>query len=64
VPAKRGASLPRLQASRVDFHSYTEEYLAAGNELVRNILLAAVASLAKVEAQRISERGPAGPDWP
>jgi DNA invertase Pin-like site-specific DNA recombinase len=52
--------LQRLQANSVDFHSYTEEYLATDNELVRNILLAVMASLAKVEAQRISERTKAG----
>ena len=52
--------LQRLQANGVDFHSYTEEYLATDNELVRNILLAVMASLAKVEAQRISERTKAG----
>jgi DNA invertase Pin-like site-specific DNA recombinase len=52
--------LQRLQAHGVDFHSYTEEYLATDNELVRNILLAVMASLAKVEAQRISERTKAG----
>ena len=52
--------LQRLQANGVDVHSYTEEYLATDNELVRNILLAVMASLAKVEAQRISERTKAG----
>jgi len=40
----------------VAFHSYTEAHLATDNELVRNILLALLASLAKVEAQKISER--------
>ena len=29
--------LQRLQANGVDFHSYTEEYLATDNELVRNV---------------------------
>ena len=52
--------LQRLQANGVDVHSYTEEYLATDNELVRNILLAVMASLAKVEAQRISGRTKAG----
>jgi hypothetical protein len=42
------------------FHSYTEPHLATDNELVRNILLALLASLAKVEAQKISERTKAG----
>jgi DNA invertase Pin-like site-specific DNA recombinase len=44
----------------VSFHSYTEPHLATDNELVRNILLALLASLAKVEAQKISERTKAG----
>src|SRR5262249_50709994 len=35
-------------------------HLATDNELVRNILLALLASLAKVEAQKISERTRAG----
>jgi DNA invertase Pin-like site-specific DNA recombinase len=48
--------LQRLQANGVDFHSFTEEYLASDNELVRNILLAVMSSLAKVEVLRISER--------
>lgn len=52
--------LQRLQAHDVDFHSYTEEYLATDNELVRNILLAVMSSLAKVESQRIGERTKAG----
>jgi DNA invertase Pin-like site-specific DNA recombinase len=34
--------------------------LATDNELVRNILLALLSSLAKVEAQKISERTKAG----
>jgi DNA invertase Pin-like site-specific DNA recombinase len=37
-----------------------EPHLATDNELVRNILLALLASLAKVEAQKISERTKAG----
>src|SRR5262249_26048893 len=44
----------------VVFHSYTEPHLATDNELVRNILLALLSSLAKVEAQKISERTKAG----
>ena len=42
------------------FHSYTEPHLATDNELVRNILLALLSSLAKVEAQKISDRTKAG----
>ena len=44
----------------VAFHSYTEPHLATDNELVRNILLALLSSLAKLEAQKISERTKAG----
>src|SRR5262249_29631945 len=52
--------LQRLASYGVGFHSYTEAHLATDNELVRNILLALLASLAKVEAQKISERTKAG----
>jgi DNA invertase Pin-like site-specific DNA recombinase len=54
------AHLQRLQTYGVSFHSYTEPHLSTDNELVRNILLALLASLAKVEAQKISERTKAG----
>jgi DNA invertase Pin-like site-specific DNA recombinase len=52
--------LQRLSACGVGFHSYTEAHLATDNELVRNILLALLASLAKLEAQKIGERTKAG----
>jgi|SRR5215471_12801660 len=52
--------LQRLARCGVGFHSYTEPHLATDNELVRNILLALLASLAKVESQKISERTRAG----
>ena len=52
--------LQRLASYGVAFHSYTEAHLATDNELVRNILLALLASLAKVEAQKISDRTKAG----
>jgi DNA invertase Pin-like site-specific DNA recombinase len=52
--------LQRLSSYGVTFHSYTEVHLATDNELVRNILLALLASLAKVEAQKISIRTKAG----
>jgi DNA invertase Pin-like site-specific DNA recombinase len=51
--------LQRLSSYGVAFHSYTEPHLATDNELVRNILLALLSSLAKVEAaapSRKSER--------
>lgn len=41
--------LQRLTAAGVAFHSYTEPHLSTENELVRDILLAIMASLAKVE---------------
>jgi DNA invertase Pin-like site-specific DNA recombinase len=52
--------LQRLSSHGVAFHSYTEAHLATDNELVRNVLLALLSSLAKVEAQKISERTRAG----
>jgi DNA invertase Pin-like site-specific DNA recombinase len=52
--------LQRLSSHGVNFHSYTEPHLATDNELVRNILLALLASLAKVEAQKIGDRTRAG----
>ncbi len=52
--------LQRLTSYGVSFHSYTEPHLATDNELVRNILLALLSSLAKVEAQKINERTKAG----
>jgi DNA invertase Pin-like site-specific DNA recombinase len=52
--------LQRLSSDGVAFHSYTEAHLATDNELVRNVLLALLSSLAKVEAQKISERTKAG----
>ena len=54
------AHLQRLTSFGVSFHSYTEPHLSSDNELVRNILLALLSSLAKVEAQKISERTKAG----
>jgi DNA invertase Pin-like site-specific DNA recombinase len=52
--------LQRLSSYGVAFHSYTEPHLATDNELVRNVLLALLSSLAKVEAQKIAERTRAG----
>jgi DNA invertase Pin-like site-specific DNA recombinase len=52
--------LQGLSSHGVAFHSYTEAHLATDNELVRNVLLALLSSLAKVEAQKISERTKAG----
>lgn len=58
--AKTVAHLQRLNAAGVSFHSYTEEMLSTDNELVRDILIAVMASLAKQEAIKISERTKAG----
>jgi DNA invertase Pin-like site-specific DNA recombinase len=52
--------LQRLASYGVSFHSYTEAHLATDNEMVRNILLSVMSSLAKVEAQKIGERTRAG----
>jgi DNA invertase Pin-like site-specific DNA recombinase len=52
--------LQRLSSYDVAFHSYSKPHFATDNELVRNILLALLSSLAKVEAQKISERTKAG----
>jgi DNA invertase Pin-like site-specific DNA recombinase len=52
--------LQQLTPHGVSFHSYTESHLATDNELARNIILATLSSLAKVEAQKISERTKAG----
>ena len=52
--------LQRLSSYGIAFHSYTETHLATDNELVRNVLLALLSSLAKVEAQKIAERTKAG----
>jgi hypothetical protein len=51
---------PTVGLQRSSFHSYIEPHLATDNELVRNILLALLSSLAKVEAQKISDRTKAG----
>ena len=52
--------LQRLNACGVAFHSYTEPLMSTDNELVRDIVLAVMASLAKQEAIKISQRTKAG----
>ena len=52
--------LQQLDSCGVKFHSYTEPYLNTDQELVRDILLAVLSSLAKQERRRISERTKAG----
>jgi len=54
------AHLQRLNSYGVSFHSFTEEHLSTDNELARNILLATLASLAKLEREKISQRTKAG----
>jgi len=48
--------LQRLTSHGVAFRSFTEEHLSTENELVRNILLATLASLAKLGREKISQR--------
>jgi len=48
--------LERLNSYGVTFHSYTEPHLCSDNEMVRGILLAMLATMAKQEAKRLSER--------
>jgi DNA invertase Pin-like site-specific DNA recombinase len=52
--------LQLLDSYVVRFQSYAEEYLNTDNELVRDILISVLASLAKQERRRISERTKAG----
>src|SRR5262249_221732 len=52
--------LQRLASYGVAFNSYTETLLGSENEIGRDILLAVMASLAKQEAIRISDRTKAG----
>jgi DNA invertase Pin-like site-specific DNA recombinase len=54
------AYLQRLASYGVAIHSYTEPHLATDNEMVRDIMLALLASLAKQESRRMSERTKAG----
>jgi DNA invertase Pin-like site-specific DNA recombinase len=54
--------LRQLAASGVSFHSYSEPMLSTDNELVRDILLAVMVSLAKQERLRHIERVKAGMD--
>ena len=52
--------LQRLTASGVGFRSHTEPHLNAEDPLVRDIVLAIVASLAKAEVEKLSSRTKAG----
>jgi len=52
--------LQRLASCGVHFHSYTEAHLSTDNELVRDLLLALLSTLAKQESRRLSERVKAG----
>jgi len=56
------AHLQRLASHGVAFRSFTEEHLSTENELVRNVLLAVLDSLAKLEREKISQRTKAGLD--
>ena len=52
--------LQRLAAAGVGFHSYTEPMLSTDDEMIRDIVLAVMASLAKQERLRHVERIHAG----
>ena len=52
--------LQQLDSCGVTFHSYSEPYLNTDQELVRDILLSVLASLAKQERRRISGGPKAG----
>jgi DNA invertase Pin-like site-specific DNA recombinase len=52
--------LEELSSYGVAFHSYTEPLLSTDNELVRDIVLAVYAALAKQESVKISTRVKAG----
>ena len=52
--------LQRLAAAGVGFHSYTEPMLSTDNEMIRDIVLAVMSSLAKQERLRHVERIHAG----
>jgi DNA invertase Pin-like site-specific DNA recombinase len=54
--------LQRLAAAGIGFHSYTEPMLSTDNELIRDIVLAVMSSLAKQERLRHVERVLAGLD--
>jgi len=58
--SRRGVDIQRLTRCGVTFHSFTEEHLSTDNELVRDVLRAVLASLVKLERQKISERTKAG----
>lgn len=52
--------LRRLGNAGVAFHSYSEPMLSTDNPVVRDVLLAVMASMASMERARISERTKAG----
>src|SRR6516225_9454483 len=52
--------LQRLAAAGVGFHSFTEPMLSTDNEMIRDIVLAVMSSLAKQERLRHVERVHAG----
>lgn len=52
--------LQTLASHGVAFHSFSEPALCSDNELVRDVVLAVMASLARAERQRISARTIAG----
>ncbi len=59
-PYKTFKYLKELDNYGVKFISYTEEYLNTENELIGEILISIISTLAKYESKRISERTKAG----
>jgi len=53
--------LQRLASYGVSFHSYTEVHLATDNEMVRNILLSVISSLARLKHKRLGSGR--APEW-
>jgi DNA invertase Pin-like site-specific DNA recombinase len=52
--------LQRLNSHGVGFRSFSEEHLSTDNELVRDVLIALLSALAKLEREKISRRTKAG----
>lgn len=52
--------LKRLDTYGIDFRSYTEPHVSTEDETTRNVVIALLSSLAKVESEKISRRTKAG----
>ncbi|MGH6679727.1 MAG: recombinase family protein [Bradyrhizobium sp.] len=62
INQRRSAVFQESRAAKFKnaFRSFAEEHLSTENELVRDILVATLASLAKLEREKISQRTKAG----